>query len=38
MVRSANDLKALFLLGAMTAEVLGIALLAATLCVITLRS
>jgi len=37
-IRSANDLKAIFLLGAMTAEVLGVALLAATLCLVTLGS
>lgn len=36
--RGANDLKALLLLAAMTAEVLGVALLAATLCVVTIGS
>jgi hypothetical protein len=36
--RSANDLKALLLLAAMTAEVLGVALLAATVCVVIVGS
>ncbi|HEU5472707.1 MAG TPA: hypothetical protein VFV67_18830 [Actinophytocola sp.] len=36
--RSANDLKALLLLAAMSAEVLGVALLAATLCVVIIGS
>jgi hypothetical protein len=33
-----NDLKAILLLAAMTAEVLGVALLAATMCVVTIGS
>jgi hypothetical protein len=36
--RSANDLKALVLLAAMTAEVLGTALVGATVCVVLLRA
>jgi hypothetical protein len=36
--RSANDFKAILLLAAMTAEVLGVALLAATVCVVTIGS